>query len=704
MTRRPTGCYGASPAFRGAFDLRLIPKMKTSNFVFSTMKPQTIATLVLGSMLFVSMRPMTAQAADLAQLTAAVAKWESGQNVEPLRQMEQLARESAGKRAERAELEAALVKLLAPASTFEARRFACQQLAVVGSDASVRALAKLFQDNETIGIACFAFGNRPSAKADKALRDALPAARDMGRRQIISTLGYRRDAKAVKPLAKLARDADAAVAEAAIRALGQIASESTAKEIAELRKEANPACQRALADASLRCAAQLAESGKAEAAAGIYEELVALSQPANVRRGAFIALTRLDTDGGERRILQTLRNGDALLKPVAIASVRSLRSETASATFARELTALTNAEKVWMIESLAARGDAPARAAIIGSLKSSDAGVRRAAAAALGNIGGATAVGPLAKAIAMAKDSDEIRELGSALGTFPSDRATDEAIIAEIKSAQGDSRARLIAALATRPGPQVMTLLLEESGNPDPAVAKAAYRVLARAGAGDSLPLLLQKFASVQNAILRSEVEGFVEQAVGATEDAARRSAAVRDALNQTHDVDSRCALLRLLPAGGDATAFAALITALSEADPQVRDAAVRALAEWPDMSAWNPLFTIWTKPDSAAHRSLALRGLVRLADEANAAPDEKLLARYRELIAGARDDNELKQVLSALGGAAHPEALKLALPLLDRPAVRAEAAAAVKRIAGAVKARHPEAAQSALDRAAEKL
>ncbi len=667
------------------------------------MKPQTIATLALGSILFASMRPATAQAADLSQLTAAVAKWESGQNAEPLRQMEQLARESNGKRTERAELEAALIQLLAPASTFEAMRFACQQLAVVGSDASVPALARLLQANETIGIACLAFGNRPSAKADQALRAALPVARDKGRRQIISTLGNRRDAQAVRPLALLARDADAAVAETAILALGEIASEPAAKVIAELRKEANPACQRAAADASLRCAGQFAKTGKAKAAAGIYEELFAPSQPASVRRGAFVALTRLDQDGGDQRILKTLRSGDALLTPVAIASVRSLRSAAASETFAREMPALTGEEKVWMIESLAARADAPARAAIIGSLNSSDARVRRAAAAALGNIGGATAVPPLAKAIAAAKDSDEIRDLGSALATLPSDRATDQAIIAEIKGAQGDPRARLIPALATRPSSQVTALLLAEAGSPDLAVAKAAYRVLARAGAGDSLTLLLQKFATLRDAALRTEVEGFVKQAVGATENPARRSAAVRDTLGQTHEVESRCALLRLFPAGGDAAEFGALTTALGDTDPRVRDAAVGALAEWPDMSAWNPLFTIWTKPDSEAQRSLALRGLVRLAGEANAAPDEKLMARYRELMAGARDDNELKQVLSALGGAAHPEALTIALPLLDKAAVRAEAVAAVTKIAGAIKQKHPEAAQAALDRAAGK-
>lgn len=658
------------------------------------MKPLTIATLLLGTVLFAVSLPATPAAADLSQLTAEAAKWESGQSRESLHQIEQLVCESADQRTLRAQLEAALVKLLDPASTFEARRFACQQLAVVGSDASVPAIAKLLGDNETIGIACLAFGNRLSAKADKALRDALAAARDAGRLQIISTLGNRRDAKAVKPLAKLARDTEVPVAEAAVRSLGMIASEPAAQVIAALRKDANPALQRPLADASLRCAAQLAESGKAKAARAIYEELIALSQPANVRRGAFNALTRLDKDGGEQRILQTLRSGDDLLKPVAITAVRSLRSETASKTFARELPRLTSGETVWMIESLAARGDAPAGVAIIGTLESPDAGVRRASAAALGRMGGIAAVGPLAKAIAAAKDGDEVRALVSALGGLPADRDTDNAIVAEIKGAKGETRARLISSLANRRSPQIITALFEEAENPDPVAATAAYRVLAKAAAGEHLPVLLMKFVAVPNTGRRGDVEGFVEQAVVATEDASFRSTAVRDALTLARGVESRCAMFSLLPAAGDAPALAALLAAVNGENIRERDCSVNALSQWPDMAAWDALYAIFRTPRNEADRSIALRSLVRLAGDANAQPDDQLIARYRELLDGARDVADLKQILGALGGAAHPDALKLATELLEKPGVQAEAEVAVKKITEALKAKPPEPAK----------
>lgn len=658
-------------------------------------------SLLLGSALLVTTLTTPATAADLTQLITVVAKYESGQNAEPLRQLEQLIRESAGKRPQRAEIESAMMNLLAPASTFEARRFACQQLAIVGSDASVPAIAKLLQDDESSGIACLAFGNRPSAKADTALRDALSAARHPGSAQIISTLGNRRDVKAVKLLTKAARDAETAVAETSIQALGKIGNRAAHKALVELQPTVSPKLVTCLAEADLCIAGQLAAAGDRKEAAKIYGLHSAPNEPVSVRRGAYCALAGLDKDGGEQRILTTLRGADETLRPVAIGLVGSLPSRSASERFARELPGLAPHEQVWLLDSLAARSDATARAAIAASISSPNALVRRAAASALSKIGDATSVRAFANAIVAATD-DEIRTLISALGALPRRSETDTAILAEIKSARGETRARLISALVTRPSPEVNTALFSEVEHPDPIVARAAYRVLARTGAGEPLPLLLRKFAAIRNGDLRSEVVGFVEQAVTATDNSTQRSKAVLDALLPTRDVGACCALFQLLPACGDSAALARLTCGVADSDAAMRDAAIRALAEWPDRAAWNALVAVWSKTENDAHRSLALRGLVRLADESNARPDATLIERYGDLFAGARNDDERKLILGALGGAAHPDALKLALPLLDNSGVRAEAEAAVKKIAKAIEKQHPEAAKAALERIAK--
>ncbi|MCW5552000.1 MAG: HEAT repeat domain-containing protein [Verrucomicrobiae bacterium] len=666
------------------------------------MKTKLIAALILGSVLLAA-TPPAATAADHSALIASVAKWESGQDIQPLFQLEELVREAVGNRKSRAELELALLKLLAPDCTFEARRFACQQLAIIGSDASVPALANLLQNNDTIGLACLAFGNRPSTRADTALRNALPDAAGQGRLQIISTLGNRRDAKAVIPLAILARDADSLVALTAIQALGKIANAPARKTLTALEGQLKPELQITLADALLRCADELVKSGSRKVAAAVYEPLTAQSQPAFIRRGAFAGLLRCERDGGEQRILETLRGNDAVLKPVAIVAIRELPSKGASERLGRELPGLTPMEQVWLIESLAARNDAAARVAVASALSASaESNVRQAAAQALGQIGDASVIGKLTQALAAAKDEAEVNALVAALAIVPGGHATDTAVLNELNAAQGKVRAQLISSLANRRSAEVLTALLNETGHPDPIVARAAFRVMSRAGAEDPLPLLVNRFAVIRDAELRADVEGFVEQAVAGTENVATRTSAVRGALRQATEVEARAALLTLLPACGDAAALETLNEAANDADARVRAAAVRALAEWPDASAWNALAAVWRNPESDSHRLLSLRGLTRMAGDANARPDAALIGRYRDLLDGARNDDERKLILSALGGAAHLDALNLALPLLDVPGVRAEAEVAVKKIAGAIKNQHPDAAKAALERASK--
>ncbi len=659
----------------------------------------SVATLLLGTVLFVATFPASVTAADLSQIVADAAKWESGQSQEPLRQLEQLARAAVGQSAQCAELEAALAKLLTPTSTFEARRFACQQLAVIGTDASVPAIAGLLAEPETIGLACIAFGSRPSSKADEALRAALATAPRQGKLQIISALGNRRDPQAVEPLARLAREADVVVAQAAIQALGKIANASACSAIASLRAGANPALQEALADASLRCAGELVKSGDRKGTAAVYEPLIVPTQPEFVRRGAFAGLLRCDGDGGEQRILEALGSSDDVLKPVAIGAVRELPAKAASAKFGKELPKLPAEQQVWLIDSLAARGDSAAQAAIAAALTAStDPEVRQAAAQALGRIGDARSVKPLAQALATVSSETEANTIVAALAGLPAGRSTDKAMLGELKASQGKARAQLVAALGARRSPEVLDALLNETENADPAVAKAAYRVLAKAATWATLPTLVRKFIAIRDDGRRSDAEMYMEQAVSNVENPADRSAAVCTWLPRVTELQTRLGLLRLLPACGEDRALRALKDAWGDPEAQVREVAVAALADWPNDAAWETLAYICRNPENPAQHSAALRGLARLYGESAAGPDiPRTVARARELLDCARGDAELKLVLGALGGAKQAAVLKMVTPLLSQPGIRAEVEVTVRTIAEAIKDRDSEAAKQAL-------
>ena len=635
--------------------------------------------------------------ADIAKVVAAASAYQPGQSREPFRRLEEWLRESSS--SGHKQLEASLVQLLLPGTTYEAKEFACQQLGIIGSKPAVPALSLLLKSDETAGIACLALTTYPAGKADEILRAALPAAAGIARIQIINTLGDRRDSRAVKLLAPLARDADLSTARAAIAALGKFGDPAAWKIIAALPKDAQPELQPAITEATLRCAEVRAAGRDAKAANALYEGLLASSQPPYVRRAALDALLRLNKAQAQERILAVLHGSDDALKAVAIANVRTLPTGNASEVFAAELPKLQAPEQVWMIDSLAVRGDTAACTVIGNSLASPHAAVRREAIDALSRIGSSWCVPLLARAQANSTDADEGRAIESALVVLPGGAQTDRAIIAALKNASGGTRALLVTAVARREGAAANSLLLAEAGRPDPAPATAALRALSKTAGSQELTPLLELLTRTGNAEVRAEAESAAAQAIGRTENRARRSAAVKAALGWAQSDDSRAALIGLLPPCGDAAALNALNAATVGSDTRLRAAAVRALADWPDASGWDAMVAVLHQPVSEAARGLIIRGLVRLAGEENAHPNAKLITHYRELLAQAQGDADLRLILGALSGAASPDALQLALPLLDNAGVHAEAEVAVKKIAEAIKAKHLQAAEEALKR-----
>lgn len=654
--------------------------------------PLTFPLIALALVLLAPVRSL----AQPDEIVAAAARYDSAASAEPLRQLEARVRAAAADPKLRPAIENDLVLLLAPESTLAAKRFACEQLAVIGGDRSLTALKPLLASDETAGLVCLALTTYPPGNADAMLREALPTAPAKARIQIINTLGDRRDRRAVPLIAAAAREGDTPTAASAVASLGKIGDAAARKDLTAIAALRGVELAAALREAELRVAQQLLAAGERRAAAKYAEALIAPDQPTFIRRGAFDLLLLTQSDGGEKLIRATLAGSDSALKPVAIAAVRRLPSRNASATFARLLPGLPPEETVWLLDSLAARNDTEARAALANALTGSgDSTVRQAAAQALGQIGDASTVRPLAQALGTA-DAAENRVLLAALSSLPGTAAVEQALLIELRNASPAARPALITALAGRRSPAVYAALLDEGVRPDPATYRAAYRSLARATTAGNLPSLLDRFVALPDASQREAVEVFVGQAVLNVEPPAARSAAVSTALVKAPNLDARLALLRLLPACGDASALSLAQAARKEPDARVRVVAAAALAEWPTPTAWDALLAIYRQPDNDSQHALALGALTRLANEDNPA-GPVAAARFEALLAGARGDAELKRILGAMGGARQSDVLPLALPLLGNAAVRPEAEVAVKRIAEAIKAQDPAAAAAAL-------
>ncbi len=626
-----------------------------------------------------------------------VMNYQPGDSAEPLRQLEEEVRKAIADPVVRKQIEPMLIQLLGRNSSLEAKRFACCQLSFLGSEAALPALAALFDTKETASLACLALTSYPPGKADKLLRAALRTTSGSTQIQIIHTLGNRQDTGSLKQLTALAMGSTPETAQAAVAAIGKMPNRSAVRALDKIDQSAGPALKTPIMEARLRQAGQMASAGNLKPALEIYSSMLAnQSLPVYVRRAALDAQLRLEESKAEQQIKAILQGSDMALKPVAIAAVASLPSADASREFGSRFNQLSPEEQTWMIASLATRGDAPAKQVIASQFSSPHSAVRLAAFEALGRIGGAPEVPAFVRALAQAP-ADDRKAIETALVSLKGPPAIDRTIQSELNNSSGAARATLVEVLARRLGPAANPLLVAEAGNSDPTVANAAYKALRRtATAGEAIQLVANLTGPLSPEV-RAEAEAAASEALGKVEIPARRTLLVKQAFESSSSMDSRISLLGLFAVCGDANGASVLRSALTDPESRIRAAAVRTLADWPDAAVWEDLCGIYFNPGDENLRSGALRGLTRLAAEANAKPDATLIQRYRDLLGKARNDADRKLILGALGGAAHPDALQVALPCLENAAIQPEAEAAVRRIAEAIKPQYPQAAEEAL-------
>ena len=109
-----------------------------------------------------------------------------------------------------------------PSASTYAKAKACQQLAVTGDKSAVPALAALLTDPQLSHYARVGLEPNPDPSVDDALRSALSKVKGKLLAGVVTSIGYRKDTKAISALAKLRQDADPDVANAADAALARI--------------------------------------------------------------------------------------------------------------------------------------------------------------------------------------------------------------------------------------------------------------------------------------------------------------------------------------------------------------------------------------------------------------------------------------------------------------------------------------------------
>jgi HEAT repeat protein len=640
-----------------------------------------VGVLIWGCCLLVAGWGQAAPAAAPASLEQAfkdVAAYEFGKSRESLTVVSDAVRDSQGKPDERKVLEKKLLSILKSKATLDGKQFACRELSIIGADEAVPALGGMLSSKETADMARYALERIPGAAADKALIGALGNTSGVVKIGIINSLGARQCAAALGAIGPLATNKDKGIAEAAIAALGRIGGPDAIKALAKA-KDADKDLRAAWADAYLLCADKLRASGENEKALKMYEGLVGAAEPDRIRVAAFEGRVLALGEKGVPVVVEALQGDNAKLQAAATFFVRQLAGKAATDAFVAVLPKLAPAGQALLVTALADRGDAAALAAVTEAAKSKDAAVHLAGLAAMGKVGGASCVPGLAQVAATGEKAE--RDAARASLDMLRGADVDAAIVAYMKKCDPAARAELARSLAARNAVSAVPALLETAKDADEKVREESFKALGGLASEKELPALVDLLIAVEGKNARGEAEKAVVAVSKTIADEHKRAAAVLGAMKKAKSVPAKCSMMTVLGQIGDNNGLKTVYDAAKGAKAEVKDAAIRSLAGWPNIQAIDPVMDVAKRSKDETQRVLALRGLLRLLDLPSDRSIQDTLKSYDKAMKLAAKADEKKMVLGSLANVKHLNALVLVEPFLADEELKQEAGLAARKI-----------------------
>ena len=476
-----------------------------------------------------------------------------------------------------ADEEQQLVTVLESDRPFTEKCTACDRLKRIGTARCVPALAGLLTDEHLSDWARTALESMPCPEAGAALREALAKAAGRAKAGIIDSLGLRRDSEAVGALVPLLGDADGEIAAAAAAALGHIGGAKAEAALKDAVGCAQGTARIAVFDALLACGERHLAAGEKPQATAIYTELEDGVHPEHVRVAAFRGRVLAGGDGAAALLEQALEGTDRARRTAALVLVQAGGEHVTTATVAALLPRVGSSVRVALLGTLAERGDRSGVPAVTSAVTSAESGVRTAALRALGAIGDASAVDVLAEAAASAKGAEQ-EAARDALVRLRGPRVR-EMMLARAPAVGPAVREALLSALARRGEREAVPTLLAMAGGENETVRAPAVRALAVLAGDDAVGNLVAL-------LVRSKTKDgrqALEQALRAVGDRSGRPAALVPTVLSTADgggTEARCALLRVAGHLGGPEALAALRAAVRDSSSDVRDTAIRTLAD----------------------------------------------------------------------------------------------------------------------------
>lgn len=563
-----------------------------------------------------------------------------------------------GADAERAALCKELCKHIGAESGSVARIWILRQLERISGAESVEPVAALLIERDLVvrDLARRVLQGNSAPAAGKRLRDVLVQTSDDDMRAaIIDSLAARGESDSCAAVREFVASGDPGVKSAAIAAIASTCDASAIDELIAMSRGEGEV-QACATSALLRLCERATTAGKVEAAARGYEHVFQNQKRDHVRIAGLRGMLRTEPAKATPIALDLLCSDDSGPMSTIVASLLvDTQDDSIGDALADRFGKCGDAGQVAILGALSARGDAKARPTARTALASESEVVRLAAIAALSRLAEAADVPALAR-MAATGTANEAKAARTALLTAPEIR---QGILDNLKPVQGEQRAALLRALGDRQDREAVSILMDFAEEFDPVVVTAALESLAEV-AGDGEAGKLVTIMTKLQGPTREVAERTCARVISRNSDVVRRVEPLLQAIH-SGEVADHPSLLRVLGKLGGPQAFEALRLAWQDPDAASVDAAIRALADWPTVEALDVLYEVAIAGVADVHRTLAIRGLVRLLKLPSEKTPEAKLNMVQHLAMTSKDIAEQRLLLSILGDVAHLGALSLA-------------------------------------------
>jgi HEAT repeat protein len=493
---------------------------------------------------------------------------------------------------------------------------------------------------------------------------------------VINALAEKRDPANVAVLLKDAGSEDDAVRTAAIYALAKTGDKAAVDAVVAAVGKGSDAAKRAATDAMLLLADCLADKGDKAAALGIYKKT--LTATGHLKCAGIIGVGRAGGAADLPTIFAALDDTDLRVRGSGADALALMPGKDVTDAIAAKAKSAPGYIKPTLLRALTQRGDKAVAPLFVAAAEDADEAVRIEALRGLGVLGDASAVPLLLKAAATTTGScqDAARE---ALARIAADDV-DKALMAAIDGQDTKLRAEVIRALSVRHVTAAGPALLKAAEDADNTVRTEAIKAVGAVAGIDNMPAVIAILTKTTDNGSRDEAANALVRIAGRESDADKRVEPILTALGSAAG-QPKFALLGVLGRLGGAKSLQTVQAAVKDSDEKTKEAAVRALADWPDAAAAADLLAVAKSATDEKLQVLAIRGCIRVMRIQNnrpAAENAKMLVAALET---AKRAEEKKQALGGLAECRDILAFQSVVPCMDDEALKEEAVQAAVRI-----------------------